>query len=137
MTDYVVYEPASGRIIRSGYASTPEGAALQAQPGEAFAEGVCVSDVNQYVLVIEGVASVAERPALLVVSPVALPVGETPVPITPPLPTGTHVLVLGGPAARSEAGEALHLPAEPGAWLYDVTPPFPWRAARVAVTVTA
>ena len=136
MTDFVVYEPASGRIIRSGYASTPAAAALQAQPGEALAEGVCVSDVESYVLVIDGDASVAERPALLV-SPVALPIGTTPVPITPPLPPGTHVRVLGGPVALSEAGEALHLPAEVGAWLYDITPPFPWRAARVAVTVTA
>ena len=136
MTDFVVYEPDSGRITRSGYASTPAGAALQAQAGEALVEGVCVSDAESYVLVIDGVASIAERPALLV-CPVALPISTTPEPITPPLPPGTHVRVLGGPAAFSGAGEALHLPTEPGAWLYDITPPFPWRATRVAVTVTA
>lgn len=128
--NFVVYEPASGRIVSAGFAANEEQAAMQAAAGLAVLVGAYGLDTTHYVQ--DG--AVAERPAIALV-PVSLPIGGHAVPVSPPLPPGSVATTGGGPALMSEAGELLHSPTAAGVWTYDISPPWPWQPGTITVIV--
>lgn len=128
--NFIVYEPASGRIVSLGFAANEGQAAMQAGPGLGVLVGGYGLDTTHYVQ--DG--AVAERPAIALVT-VSLPIGEQPVSVSPPLPAGSAATTGGGPALMNDAGEVLHIPTSAGAWTYEISPPWPWQPGTITVIV--
>lgn len=118
---YVIFDEASGRIL--SVRSSSFGVRVLG-PGEQ-----AIDDETHY---IAGGALVA-RPGVSVAD-LTLPADGERHPVVT-APAGTKIQVNGKHVASATDDPVRFVPTSPGAYRFELTPPFPWRPASFTVTV--
>lgn len=131
-THYIVFEPSTGRILRSGACADYMVVAQAVYVGEAaMPVGQMVADTTDWV----NAGLVEQRPGLADV-PASLSLAVDEDWVIAGIPDGTEVWIDGALAATTDAtGLTLSFPLA-SVWQLRLVPPFPWKPSDCEVTVS-
>ncbi len=128
---WIVYDPASGRILRTGRSQTEERALAQADGG-AIILGATADDVNEYVLDGE----IVPRPTLAGFDKLTILADDEDV-ATITLPVGTQVQFDGQTYEIAEGDQDFEFAADvAGSYTIKIFPPWPYYDATYTIEAT-